>query len=206
MLTEGLSYITMPMSVGLMLTADSFVHVALGPQWETAILPLRILGLYVIMNASQMLFSHVILWTGAYRAYMWLSLLSVVIVPSSMLIGAPWGLGGVAWAWVLSYPLTTVPALLVAHRILGLNAREFFGVLRPAATGCAVMAAAVVLVRWLLPDWPHGAKLAAQVATGAATYVAVMLAVFGPRVGAIYRLIRGSARPATFPATAAGPP
>jgi O-antigen/teichoic acid export membrane protein len=198
-LTEALSYLTMPMSVGLMLTADSFVRVALGPQWEAVVVPLRILSIYMIMNASQMLFAHVILWTGGYRAYMWLSVLSVTVVPVSILVGVRWGLAGVAWAWVVSYPLTTIPALLIVRRILDMRALPFFATLRPAAVGCLAMAATVLLVRLLLPAaWPDAAKLAAQVATGVVTYPVVLIAAYRPRVRAIYELIRESRRPAVL--------
>jgi O-antigen/teichoic acid export membrane protein len=195
LLTEALSYVTMPMSVGLILTADLFVAVALGPQWEPLVLPLRILSLYTIMNASQMLFAHVILWTGAFRAYMWLNLLSIAVVPLSVYVGVHWGLTGVAWAWVLSYPLTTVPALLIVRQIIQLPITQYFAALRPAAVACVSMSAAVLLVRLILPaSWPDAAKLAAEIATGVVIYPAVLLGAYRPRVAAIYELVKEGRR------------
>jgi PST family polysaccharide transporter len=194
-LTEALSYVTMPMSVGLLLTADDFVLLALGPRWEAVVLPLRILSLYMIVNASQMLFAHVLLWTGSFRAYMWLSVLSVAILPLCMYVGVHWGLAGVAWAWVLGFPLTVIPALFVVRRLLELRPIQYFGALLPAAIGCVVMSAAVLLVRHLLPPtWPHAGRLAVQVAAGALAYPLALLVAYRPRVWMIYELVRDSRR------------
>src|SRR5262249_48897877 len=49
-LTQALAYMTLPMSFGLLLTADDFILLALGPTWQAVILPLRILSLYMSVN------------------------------------------------------------------------------------------------------------------------------------------------------------
>src|SRR6185436_7697416 len=90
LLTEAVSYITLPMSVGLALTAQDFVLLALGPKWVDVILPLQILCLYMAINACQMLISHVLLWTGHFRANMWLNILTLVVLPVGFYVGLHW--------------------------------------------------------------------------------------------------------------------
>ncbi|RQW01724.1 lipopolysaccharide biosynthesis protein, partial [candidate division KSB1 bacterium] len=77
MLTEALSYITFPLALGLMLTADDFVRLVLGSQWDAVIAPLRILCVYTMIETSQSLTSHVFLWTGRFKLNMYFSILSL---------------------------------------------------------------------------------------------------------------------------------
>jgi O-antigen/teichoic acid export membrane protein len=195
MLTEAVSYLALPMSVGLALTADDFVLLALGPKWVDVILPLRILCAYAAMNASQMLVSHVLLWTGHFRANMWFNVFALVVLPACFYIGVHWGVPGVAWAWAIGFPLSIVPSVIMMARILELPMAAYFRALRPALTACVVMIVAVLLLREVLPSgWSHAMRLGAQVAIGALVYTIVMLSVFYRSVVAIYQTIRDARR------------
>ena len=191
MLTEAISYLTLPISCGLALTADDFVRLALGPRWEAVILPLRILCFYIACNSSQVLISHVLLWTGHFRANMWLNLFSLAFLPTCFYVGLNWGVPGVALAWALGFPLTVVPKVIVMNRILDLMLTNYLSALRPAFITCLVVSGVVLLVRAGLPiSWSPGARLAMQGSVGALTYIVVLLGIFRPRVVTIYKAIR----------------
>ena len=193
LLTEALSYITLPMSVGLLLTADDFILLVLGPQWEAVVLPLRVLSVYMAVNSAQMLLSHVLLWTGWFRANMWLNILTVVALPVCFYVGVHWGVAGVAWAWTIGFPLTTIPALLLVNRIIGMRVSDYFAALRAATLACLAMCVCVLLARHSLPtDLAHAPRLAVQVATGVAAYSAALLGGFHRRVSVVAKLIRES--------------
>jgi O-antigen/teichoic acid export membrane protein len=195
MLTEAVSYLALPMSVGLALTADDFVLLALGPKWVGVVVPLRILCAYAAINASQMLVSHVLLWTGHFRANMWFNLFALALLPTCFYIGVHWGVSGVAWAWVVGFPLSIVPSVMMMARILELPTAAYLKALRPALTASAVMVVAVLLLREALPPgWSHGMRLAAQGTAGALVYTVVMLTLFSRSVLAIYRTIRDARR------------
>lgn len=195
LLTETVSYITLPMSVGLALTAEDFVLLALGPKWVDVILPLRILCLYMAVNASQMLVSHVLLWTGHFRANMWLNLLTLALLPTGFYIGLKWGVPGVACAWAIGFPISVAPVAFIMVRILDLRFRDFAGALRPAVVSCLVMAAVVLLARQVLPgSWSHALRLIAQASAGAVFYGAALLTIYRARVLGIYGVIRETRR------------
>ena len=195
LLTEVVSYVTLPMAVGLALTADDFVLLALGPKWVEVIAPLRILCAYAAVNASQMLFSHVLVWTGHFRANMWFNILAVVLLPACFYVGIHWGVVGVAWAWVIGFPLSIAPAVVVLARILAMPASAYLRALRPALTACLIMSVAVVLLRQLLPpDWSHAARLAVQAGCGAVVYTVALLSLFFRPVVTIYMAIRDARR------------
>jgi O-antigen/teichoic acid export membrane protein len=162
LLTEGISYLTLPMSLGLALTAEDFILATLGPKWTSVIVPLQILCVYVAMNTCQMLLSHILLWTGRFRAYMWVNIASLLLLPACFYVGLSWGVPGLAVAWVIAFPLSIVPRVVLVSRILGLSAVDYIAVLRPAFIACAVMAVGVLLTERSLPDFlPHAARLGA---------------------------------------------
>jgi O-antigen/teichoic acid export membrane protein len=195
LLTETASYITLPMSVGLALTAEDFILLALGPKWVDVILPLQILCLYMAFNACQMLISHVLLWTGHFRANMWLNILALVLLPTGFYVGLHWGVPGVAWAWAIGFPISVAPVAYLMVRILDVRLRDFADALRPAVVSCVVMAAAVVLARQVLPiGWSHGLRLIAQSAVGAIVYCTALLAIYWVRVVGIYEVVRETRR------------
>jgi len=195
LLTEAVSYITLPMSVGLALTAEDFVLLALGPKWVDVILPLQILCLYMAFNACQMLISHVLLWTGHFRANMWLNILTLVVLPVGFYVGLHWGVAGVAWAWAIGFPITVLPVAYLMVQILDVRARDFADALKPAVVGCVVMTVVVLLTRQLLPaTWSHGLRLIAQASAGAVLYSAALLALYRARVLGMYQVVREAIR------------
>jgi O-antigen/teichoic acid export membrane protein len=194
LLTEVLTYLAFPVTCGLALTAPHVVPIALGPQWDAVIVPLQGLSLYMAMYAAQTLVSHVLLWTGHFRHMMWFSLLSLVVLSAAFLIGMrSAGLPGLAWAWSFAYPLATLPAMIVAWRILRLRWMEFFNALLPAAVACAVMSAVVLLVRAAMGSGAsHIAALAVEASVGAVVYVMVMGFVFRARLVGLIEFVRST--------------
>ncbi len=192
LLTEGLSYLTLPIAMGLALTADSVVAVLFGPQWLEVSAPLRILCAYVAFHAMQMLAPHVIMWTGHFRAVMWINLFALAIMPPAFFVGVQWGLQGVAWAYVIAYPIAMLPGLIISNRLLQISWLQFFSGMVPAAIGCTAMASIVWIAdRTVLQEWQSEPRLAANVLLGAATYIAVLAIAFRQRVGRIVTVVRG---------------
>jgi teichuronic acid exporter len=194
LLTEGLSYLALPIATGIALTADTIVAVLFGEQWLAATGPLRILCAYVAFHVMQMLAPHVIMWTGHFRAIMWLNLFALAIMPPAFLVGIQWGLEGVAWAWVVAYPIAMLPGLILNHRLLGIGWLRFLSPMRPAAIACVAMMATVLLAEDLLhmEEWANEGQLAAQAILGAATYVALLALMFRERVMRVIAVIRGT--------------
>lgn len=191
-LTEAVSYLTLPASLGLAITADDFVPLALGDAWNGVITPLRLLCIYMAMFSSQDLLSHVLLWTGHFSVNMWLSLFALAILPACFYVGAHYDLIGVAAAWVVGFPLSVLPAFVYVNRILQCSSIDYWHTFRPAVTGCVAMLGAVTLVRVVLPEeWHHGLRLGIQSSVGAAAYAGIMFLVFGDRIREIYSVALG---------------
>jgi len=182
LLTELLCMLSLPVSIGTAATADLIVRVVLGPQWEDAIAPLRVLCLYSAFYSCQVLVGHLLLWTGRFRANMWCSVLAAFIMPVSFYIGSRWGLAGIAWAWVIAYPIANLPAFVIAFRVIRINGWKWLAIFLPSLTACGFMVAAVLAVQAVAPLPALPLQLALSVGTGALAYVVVMLVLFRSRV------------------------
>ena len=198
LLTEAVSYLTLPASLGLAMTADDFVLLALGDTWSGVIVPLQLLCIYMAILSGQDLLAHVLLWTGHFSINMWLSIFALAVLPICFYVGAQFGLTGVAVGWLVGFPISIVPAFVYVNRILGCSWIDYWRTFRPAVTGCAAMVGVVTLVRLGLPEeWHHGLRLAVQSSVGALTYAGIMLLLFGDRIREMYRVVIGSGRHAS---------
>ena len=192
-LTEFLSYLTLPISVGLGLTADLTVHVVLGPSWDAVIAPLRLLCIYTAFQGCQILIAHVLMWTGQFRAIMWCTIFAAAVLPLGFLAGARGGLPGIALVWAIVYPLANIPPLVIGFRTISVSLRDWLRTLVPAGSACLVMGAAVIAVRRdLPPELSDVAALAITASTGAVVYALVLLILFRRRLLGILHLVRAA--------------
>lgn len=190
-LTETLVYISLPMSVGLALVADLFVDALLGPQWHGVIVPLRILCAYAAFQGAQILISHVLMWTGQFRAMMWCSILTGVCLPLGFLVGVKYGLVGVTLVWSIIYPLSNIPPLYLGLRTISVSFLQWLDTLKPAAVACLFMSLGVIGVREVLPkDQPAMISLAVCIASAAVIYAAVLWLLFRRRLLVIFEVVK----------------
>ena len=206
-LTEGLALLTFPMSVGLALVADLFVITVLGEQWRSAIVPVRLLGLYGGFRAIFNTLPQMLVATGHAKLNMRFNLMAAVAVPGVLYFGSRWGMTGVALAWVVGYPLITIPTFFrQTLRILDLRASTYLRTLWPAASAAAGIAAAVLGLRAVVPTaWPTGLRLGMEVLAGALGYVAVLLVAHGSRMRVVTARLRHLARRPAPPPTCVTP-
>ena len=205
-LTEAIAFLALPAAAGIALTADVLVAVALGPQWTAVVAPLRILSFAAAFTAAQVLVSHVLMWTGRFRANMWCSVLAAAVLPLAFLFGAEFGLAGVAWAWALALPVVNLPAMFIAFRALGIGFPQWLRALLPAVLCTAIMAGGVLAARAVVPEvgLPNFVRLGALIGAGVATYVAAVLLAYRKRVWEFIAVVRGSSAGAARAPASAG--
>jgi teichuronic acid exporter len=192
LLTEAVTTIAFPASVGITLVAPQLVPLALGDQWLAVIAPLQALCGYTMLYAAQLLVSHVILWTGHFRANMWLSIAAALTLPLAFWVGTRWGLLGVAIAWAIGFALITIPAVEYARRLINVSWGEYVAALTPASLSTAAMGLAVWYVsRSIAPTTNAWMSLAMLVGVGVLAYTAVHGLLFRHRVWRIVRVVRG---------------
>jgi O-antigen/teichoic acid export membrane protein len=192
LLTEAVMIITLPAALGLATTADDFILLALGEKWRAVIVPLQILCLYYAMSSPPALLNHVIIWTGHFRANMWLTMYSLLVLSSAIYVGTAYGVIGVCWGWTLGYPISSIPMIYLASRILSLSWPDALKSMQASFVSCAGMLVMVGLARWNLPsDLHHGLRLGIQAAIGSLTYAVILYGLFRNRLKLLHQASRG---------------
>jgi len=190
-ITEVLALLTFPASLGLAVVADQFVQVVLGPKWMGATMPLRMLGIYAAMRSITTLLPSILNATGHSLFQMWNTVAAAIIFPLAFLGASRWGTSGIAVAWVILYPIITLPLYWCTFREIKLPAGEYLRSLGPAMLSSVLMVLCVVGMRRALPaNWPVAAQLTLSVSTGVLGYAAILFALHRERLRSLLGNLR----------------
>lgn len=196
-LSEGLALVTFPVSVGLALVADEFIILVLGPPWQSAIQPLRLLALSAAFRSLSALYPQVLVATGQSRREMQFAVITAAVLPVLFYFGTRWGTVGVASAWLVGHPVLVISLhMRSVFRSVGLRASVYLKALWPALSGTMVMVVVVLAVRSGLPTgWPAGVRLTVLVTAGGLAYTASLLTAHRARARVFLSLLRSAMSP-----------
>lgn len=178
----------------LAVTAPLVVSVLFGGRWQRSVGPLEALALYAAFRSLGMGAVDAYKGTGRPRVALLLALVRLAVVVPALLVGARFGIVGVAWAQAIVALAMAVAMQAVAARVLGLSVAALLEAVRPAALAGALGAAAALGVRFALPR-PAAMSLVLAAMAGAGG------ALGGARLGdrnlprLVLRLVRGQAPP-----------
>ena len=191
-ITEGVAMLTFPLSVGLMLVADQFVRVVLGPSWEPCIVPLRILAGAAALRSLDPLLAQVLITTGHANVNARSMTVATILLPGAFWLGSRWGVAGVATVWLLGHPgVVMTRQLWCVLRITKTRFIDYLGALYPAVSSTAVMALAVLGCRTAISQWmPPGLELMCAIVSGVLAYVASLLVFHSSRVRVALAFVR----------------
>lgn len=193
-LTEGMALLTFPACVGLALVAQEFVAVALGSKWHDAIAPLQILASYAAFRSIVALLSKVLTAMGKPRFVMWNDLATLLLMGFAFFVGSRWRVAGIAWAWVVAYPIVVIPLYRKTFKTIGMTVSEYLGCVRPALEATAVMTLAVLAVHEFVSTTPPLVRLCAEVVTGVIAYGAILFFRHKQRTGRFLQLAKSLRR------------
>ncbi len=168
---------------------------------------MQALAILAAVRAIVPVLSPLLNMTGSEKIVTRNSLRAVVIMPIAFVIGSRWGLSGIAWAWVVGFPLVIAPLVRRALVTVEMTFLQYLAILRPAILSTVVMIAVVLAGQQLMVGLPPVLRLLGAIGLGAISYAAALGLGFRPRVLAILRGLRsalGSRAPVK--AKAPGPP
>lgn len=179
-----------PICLGLLIAADPIVRVVFGDQWLDAIPVLRVLAIYAWVYS---LGYHV---GGFYKAIgrpdilLRLSLLTLVIILPCLLIGARFGIIGVAVGHLVAVLIRRIISLGVATRFVNVSLMEIFGELRSSLLGAMIMGPIVLAVSYLTSDLNPFLQLIFIVLSGAFSYLLVLWGIEKDNLMRLLRLVK----------------
>jgi teichuronic acid exporter len=203
-ITGVLSLALLPATTGLALVAGDLVAVV-GEKWRPAVVPLQLLVLYAGVRSLTPLLSQALTITGDTRYTMRRAVTAAIVLPIGFVIGARWGINGIATAWIFCHaPVVMIPLLRRVATHLGIGLRDYLPVLRPALVSTLTMVLAVLGIATLIPPATSGiAVLLIKILVGGVAYAAALWFLFRERVLSLVRAtsqLRGEA-PAPAPTT-----
>jgi PST family polysaccharide transporter len=173
---EAVRYVAVvcfPVTVGVAVTAPVLVPVVFGPKWVPAVATLQILAAngprFALIRLNGNLWQAV----GKPQWSLWTSIFGLPFYIAGFLIGAQFGITGVAFgltaAGLVGLPLT----LWLAGRAIAAPVTAILASVGRIALATLVMAAAVLAADAVVPARaPDAARLVVMVLTGAAAYAA----------------------------------
>lgn len=186
-----ISLVTLPMLAGMLVVAPEFVRVVFGEEWVPSI---RVLQLLCVVGAFKSLgnpVGSVLLAKGKANIGFYQNLFTVLLVSVAVIVGARWGIAGVAAALLLVQLPIFLVIQPVVNRLIGLSWGAWFGGLRTAVAAAVVMAAAVLLLRPLLADAAVAVLLGTGIAAGVVVYAGCTVLFDRPAVSELLRSLRG---------------
>lgn len=194
LLTVAIALVSFPVSAGLSVVASDLIPIVLGQQWVPAVAPLIPLSLYAGFRSLNPLLNNVLRVTGDHKFVAHNAIASLFVMPAVFFLCAMWGPVGIAYGWVLGYPLLVIPVYRRVFNRLSITGFTYLDWLRPALVSTVVMAVAVVIVKVSVPvSVPGVVRLLLCVSVGVLTYAAVLLAGFPDVVDSVRSMWRRSA-------------
>nr|WP_166179694.1 lipopolysaccharide biosynthesis protein [Altererythrobacter segetis] len=168
--------VTCPLYLGLSIVAPDFVAVVLGAKWRAMAQLMTILALAMPAQTLYILFTPAVNATGHVRVTARASLLGALVMPPAFLIGLEWGATGLAYAWLLAFPVLPLTIFMQARGKLGITARQLGAAVAPGLLASVAMALAVLALSRALGPAAPWQRLSLEFAFGALCYAGLLLA------------------------------
>lgn len=179
-----------PFFIGLAVTAEPLVLVALGEKWRGTIPLVQLIAVAMPFMTLFSLFAPATNALGRPGINARNAALGAILLPLAFLIGVRWGITGLAAAWIVSYPVLLAIAASWSLPVIGIAARDWLRAFAPPVFAASAMAAGVLLVDRLLPPLPPLPRLAALVAAGVVIYGGWLLLFARDTLAEIRALLR----------------
>ncbi|MGB5076123.1 MAG: lipopolysaccharide biosynthesis protein [Sphingorhabdus sp.] len=176
--------ISCPLYLGMAVTAQPLVDVMMGPKWADAAPLVAILALAMPWMTLQILFTPALNALGMPKKVVLNSMFGAVLMPVTYLFAVQYGVMGLAWGWLATFPVLLAFTVYQARVPVGFSVTGLLAAVLPGLSAAALMAALVWGVDRLLlarhwPDLSAFIHLLILATVGGAAYTAMLW--FGAR-------------------------
>jgi O-antigen/teichoic acid export membrane protein len=176
--------VAFPLYVGMAISAGPFVETVMGAKWAESIPLVTILALAMPFAALQFTFQPAMNGLGMPQMTMRNSIAGAVLMPTVYLFAVQYGVEGLAWGWLIAFPLLLAFTVFQGKPHIGFTLGGLFTAILPGlgaalAMGAFVWPADRYLVDWLWHDMPAMLHLILLTTVGAAVYIGLLY--FGAR-------------------------
>lgn len=177
---SSLTFFTALVFSGLAVTGSDIVVLLLGQRWETAGPLFCIFAVRGIAHVVERTLGWLHVSAGRPDRWMRWGFFSAIFQLLAVFAGLPFGLVGVATAHAIATFCLFLPALIYAGRPLGIGARDVLRAVGPQMASALIAVAIGIIVQdMFLADLSRLARVFVAGLICAATYLAVIVGVFG---------------------------
>lgn len=190
-----LMLISCPIYLGMAVTAGPLVETLFGQKWLEMAPFVSILALAMPFMTLQVMFAPVSNALGRPGITARVAGVGAIVMPIAFLIGIQFGAIGLAWAWLIAFPILTAVTARLAGGPMGLR---FMDLIRAAAPGlgCAVaMAIMVMALDRVLPPMNALFRLGLLVPAGGVAFLAALMLCARGTVDELVQLVVRRAPP-----------
>ena len=193
-----LMLVAAPFYCGLAVVAAPMIETLFGAKWLGMVPYIQLFSLALILMTVQILFAPVTNALGKPSISMFSAMSGAILFPASFLIGAQWGLVGMAWAWLVSAPLLLIVTARLSAPLIGISLWDVARAMLPGLAPALVMAIGVGFADRALEslDLAAPVQLALLVALGGALYGALLWLLERDTLLEVIRLVRRRQAPA----------
>lgn len=166
--------LVVPLCVGLFITAEPAVETLFGDQWHAAIPVLRVMAIFSLLGSIGVNAGDVYKALGRTGVLARLAAFELIVLVPALVIGARYGIVGVAWAHAGVAGIDTIVRLAVANRLVNTTFRDIWRQMAPALGAGAWLAAAAGAAMWVTRGAGGAITLAAATLAGGVAYVAAL--------------------------------
>lgn len=186
-----LTLVAAPFYCGLAVVAAPMVETLFGTKWLGMAPYIQLLSLALLVMTVQILFAPVNNALGKPSMSMFASLGGAIIFPTAFLIGARWGLEGIAWAWLVAAPLLLIVTARLSAPLMGVSLLDVGRAMLPGLAPALVMAIGVGVAEQSLGalGWAAPVRLVLLVTMGVALYTALLWLLEREAIAEVSRLV-----------------
>jgi O-antigen/teichoic acid export membrane protein len=192
----GIAFFSLPLMAGLAILAGPFVLTVLGIKWKPVIPLLILLSPVGLLRSVTTPVNEILLALGRSDWLFRLLVVSGILLTAGFFCGLPWGINGVAAAYVIVTLPLTVLRFALSFRLVDLRFSDLLISLRPYVLATAAMAGFVFAGKILLEGIGLGnlPVLVACVLLGGIVYLSIVLLIRPPALIDFLRVLPGGNR------------
>ena len=173
-----LAFVSIPVYLGMLVTADSLVSFLLGPRWAGVTTVLQILCVLGIFYSLSNPIGSLLLSKGKANVGFWFNVVGLLVYVLGVFAGASHGVAGVAWGILIASASVLFPIeFWIRWKLVRLRPEEFLSRLAPFLILGLGMVATVSLCNLAIQTSAPGLRLVMLALLGASFYLfAVFLA------------------------------
>jgi len=171
-----IALLSFPTLAAMLVLANDVVLLLYGPNWTVSVTLLRILILFTIIRTVTTLSGVIFNVMGRTDLSLWFTIVFLPFYVAAIVVGARFGLVGVAWGVTLVRSVGAVGSFLLASRLIGLPQRRTMARLAPVCVTTTMTIAALFLAQTWSTDLPLVLRLAlCMIAGGLACGLSILL-------------------------------